>query len=154
MKLRKNLDDFMSIICFRAAIVGMEDILGADGTAAALIAAGRKRGKDVADSLGLTGSNPDVGKMTETLDEVFGKKGTKLCSILEMSETPEGGYLIKTEDTVCMASEAPGSTRRCTFTLGAVLGAVEAMTGKALAGTHVAKITDGSPTDDLLLNPY
>ena len=153
MKLRENLDDFMSIVCFKAAIVGMEDILGTEGTAAALIAAGRQRGKDVADSLGLTGSNIPTSEIASKLDSVFGASGTKLCSIREVIETPEGGYLIKAGETVCMAGEPAGSSRYCTYTMGALIGCMESITGKTLGGKHVVKITDGSPTDDILLNP-
>lgn len=153
MKLRENLDDFMSIVCFKAAIVGMEDILGEEGTAAALIAAGRQRGKDVANGLGLTGSNMPTGDIAAKMDDVFGNKGTKLCAIQEVTDTPEGGYLVKTGETVCMAGEPQGSSRYCTYTMGAIMGCMESITGKSLIGKHVAKITEGSATDDLLFTP-
>jgi len=153
MKLRENLDDFMSIVCFKSAIKGMEDILGEEGTAAALIAAGRERGKDVAKTTGMAGTSPPVEQLAQTLNEVFGMSGTKLCKIEEVTETPEGGYLVKTSETVCMAGEPGGTSRRCTYTLGAVMGAIESAYGKSLRGQHSAKSTDGSPTDDFLLVP-
>jgi len=153
MKLRNNLDDFMSIVCFKAAIKGMEDILGEEGTAAALIAAGRARGKEVASSTGIAGTNPPVDQLAQTLNGVFGASGTRLCQIEEVQETPEGGYLVKTSETVCMAGESGGTSRRCTYTLGAVMGAIESAYGKSLRGQHSAKSTEGSPTDDFLLNP-
>jgi len=153
MKIRENLDDYMSIVCFKSAIRGMEDILGEEGTAAALIAAGRQRGKDVAESTGIAGSNPPIDQVAEALNNVFGASGTRLCVIDSVAETPEGGYLVKTKETVCMAGEDAGSSRRCTYTLGAVMGAIESAYGKTLRGQHSAKVTDGSPTDDFLLNP-
>lgn len=153
MKLRENLDDFMSIVCFKSAIKGMEDILGEDGTAAALIAAGRERGKDVATTTGIAGSNPPVDQLARTLNDVFGASGTRLCTIQGVTETPEGGYLVKTSETVCMSGEPNGTSRKCTYTLGAVMGAIESAYGKTLRGQHSAKSTDGSPTDDFLLNP-
>lgn len=39
---RPELGKFSSIICFKAAITGMEEALGEKATAIALIAAGRK----------------------------------------------------------------------------------------------------------------
>ncbi|MFQ3578400.1 MAG: hypothetical protein SNJ52_05250 [Verrucomicrobiia bacterium] len=153
MKLRPNLDDFFSLICFKAVIAGMEDILGKEGTSAALIAAGRKRGRDVADSLGITGKNLPTSEIAKSLNEVFGEKGTRLCIISEVTETPDNGYLVKTRETICMAGEPAGSSQSCTFTLGAVIGCLEAITNKLLVGKHVTKITDGSPTDDFLITP-
>ncbi len=38
--LRQTLGNFSSIVCFKAAIVGMEDALGERAAAIALIAAG------------------------------------------------------------------------------------------------------------------
>lgn len=153
MSVRKNLDDFMSIVCFKAAIKGMEDILGEEGTAAALIAAGRRRGADVAASAGLTGKNPDATALAAALDKELGVNGTHLCCIAGVSDTPEGGYLVKAKDTVCMAGEAPGSTRHCTYTMGAVMGCIEAATGKKLTGKHVKTILEGQDTDDFLFTP-
>ena len=45
--LREKLGDFSSIVCFKAAITGMEEALGEKATAIALIAAGRSRGKNL-----------------------------------------------------------------------------------------------------------
>ena len=53
--LRPNLGDFSSIVCFKAAIVGMEDALGDKATAIALTTAGRSRGRQLATELGLSG---------------------------------------------------------------------------------------------------
>jgi hypothetical protein len=51
--LRKELGNFNSIICFKAAITGMKEALGEKATAIALTTAGRARGKKLAEELGL-----------------------------------------------------------------------------------------------------
>jgi len=96
MSARPHLDDFVSIHCFKAAIVGMEDILGVEGAASALIAAGRQRGKTVADETGMTGTNPPVESLAETLDSALGSSGTKLCEVKEVTAIEGGGYYVKT----------------------------------------------------------
>ena len=50
-QIRSELGDFSSIVCFKAVITGMEEALGEKATAIALIAAGRARGKKLAESL-------------------------------------------------------------------------------------------------------
>lgn len=43
--IRRTLGDYMSTVCFKAAITGLEEALGEKAAAISLIAAGRKRGK-------------------------------------------------------------------------------------------------------------
>ncbi len=51
---RPQLGNFSSIVCFKSVITGMEDALGEKATAISLIAAGRARGKKLAQELDLT----------------------------------------------------------------------------------------------------
>ena len=149
MKSRNNLDDFVSMHCFKAAIAGMEDILGVEGAASAMISAGRKRGGDVAKAAGLVGTNPAAESLGPVLDGALGLNGTRLCQVLEVSKTADDGFLVKTRETVCTSAEPAGSQRKCTYTLGAVMGFLESVYGTTLRGSHVATVLNGSSTDDL-----
>src|SRR5262245_50952046 len=101
MPARPELNDFISMHCFKAVIVGMEDILGKDGTASAMIAAGRKRGETVAVQASLKGAKPPVESLAKTLNDALGQNGTRLCQVLDVSSTADGGFLVKTKETVC-----------------------------------------------------
>ena len=57
---QKELGSFSSIICFKAVVVGTEEALGEKAAAIALIAAGRQRGKQLAEDLGLTNKVAEV----------------------------------------------------------------------------------------------
>ena len=48
IQTRPTLGEFSSIVCFKSVITGMEEALGEKATAIALIAAGRTRGKNLA----------------------------------------------------------------------------------------------------------
>jgi hypothetical protein len=52
---RRELGDYSSIVCLKSIITGMEGIMGDKATATALIAAGRIRGKKLAEDLELAG---------------------------------------------------------------------------------------------------
>jgi hypothetical protein len=49
--VRKALGDLNSIVCFKAVVVGIEDTIGIQAAGVALKGAGRKRGKQLADSV-------------------------------------------------------------------------------------------------------
>jgi hypothetical protein len=153
MSNRQELGEFISVKCFKAVIAGMEDLLGKEGTAAALISAGRKRGETVAKDSGMAGAKPEVAKVAETMNGAVGAKGTCLCVIAEVTATAEGGFLVKTKETVCSAGEPAGSTRTCTYTLGAVMGFLESAYGVKLSGRHTASVLSGSATDDFVFSP-
>ena len=154
MSVRSHLDDYVSIQCFKAVITGVEDILGDEGTAAALISAGRKRGAAVAIARGIAGTNPAPESLAGLLDDAVGKNGTRLCQVVESSLTPEGDYLIKTKETVCTSGEPAGSQRTCTYTMGVVIGFLEQSYGVPLNGKHVANVLNGSPSDDFLIKKF
>ncbi len=144
--LRPTLEDFSSIVCFKSAITGMEDALGEKTTAIALIAAGRSRGKHLAQQLGLLGSSLSLKEITDKLSLALGKDGTRLCIIENIIQE---GDLIKvyTTETLCSAGENQGSLRKCTYTLGAVWGALEQTLSKRLQGKHTESVLRGSNHD-------
>jgi predicted hydrocarbon binding protein len=144
--LRPTLGNFSSIICFKSAIVGMEDALGERATAIALISAGRSRGKHLAQELGLTIANLSLDDVASKLGFAFGKDGTRLCVINRIEA--EGDVIkVYTSETLCSAGEAPGSERKCTYTLGAVWGVLEQTFGKRLQGKHVESVLRGGEYD-------
>lgn len=145
-ELRRELGDFSSIVCLKAIITGMEDALGEKATAIALIAAGRARGRQLAQQLGLTGSALDLDALTQKLAEALGENGTRLL-LLHKVERDGDIYRVYTSETVCSAGEAPESPRRCTFTLGAVQGVLEAITGRRLRGVQTASVLRGGDYD-------
>lgn len=144
--LRPNLGDFNSIVCFKAAVVGIEETMGPQAAKVALTAAGRKRGHALVESLGLTGKGADLQVASARLAAALGIDGTRLCTI-ERIDTDGEVIRVIVSDTVCMAGEPQGSTRECSFTLGAVHGALEALTGRKLSGKHVESRWRGDPED-------
>jgi hypothetical protein len=145
-EIRPNLGDFSSIVCFKSVITGMEDALGEKATAIALIAAGRARGKKLAADLGLVGATTDFNEITIKLNAAIGKEGTRLTAI---DKIEQAGDTIKVyaSETVCSAGEAAGSPRKCTFTLGAVWGALEVVLDQRLQGKHTDSVLRGASHD-------
>jgi predicted hydrocarbon binding protein len=143
---RPTLGQFSSIVCFKSVITGMEEALGEKATAIALIAAGRARGKELANSLGLSGSTQDLAVIAAQLNEAVGANGTHLTAV---DKIVQEGDLIKVycSETVCSAGEPQGSNRKCTFTMGAVWGALTEVTGKKLRGTHTESVLRGGTHD-------
>ena len=143
---RPTLGQFSSIVCFKSVITGMEEALGEKATAISLIAAGRARGKELAKSLGLSGSTQDLSVIAAKLNEAVGANGTHLTAI---DKIVKEGDLIKVycSETVCSAGEPDGSPRKCTFTLGAVWGALTEVTGKKLRGIHTESVLRGGAHD-------
>lgn len=147
-QLRPELGDFSSIICFKAVVVGVEEALGAKAAAIALIAAGRARGKEVATQFNLTTNSMSLPAAAPLLNSILGKEGTCLCII---DQIVEDGEIIKVfcRETVCSAGEAEGSDRKLSYTLGAIQGVLEQMTGKRLRGKQVESVLRGSTHDVL-----
>lgn len=146
MKMREELGDFSSVSCLKAIITGMEDALGEKATAIALIAAGRARGKRLAEELGLNRGSVTLADATEKIAKALGPDGTRL---LVLNKIEQDGEVIRAyvKETICAAGEDQGSERKCTFTLGAVWGALESLLGKRLQGKHTASVLRGNNYD-------
>ncbi len=143
---RPTLGQFSSIVCFKSAISGMEEALGEKATAIALIAAGRQRGKNLAKELGLSGSTQEMSVIAAKLNEAIGANGTHLTAV---DKIVQEGEIIKVycSETVCSAGEPQGSDRKCTFSMGAVWGALSEITGKKLRGVHTESVLRGGAND-------
>ncbi len=148
--LRKELGSFSSIVCLKAIITGVEEALGEKAAAIAMIAAGRKRGKELAEALNLANAAAGMSleEITNKLNEHLGKDGTRLC-IVDQIIQEEDSYQVYTRETVCSAGEPQGSSRKCTYTLGVIQGFLEAFLGKRLRGTQIASVLRNSPHDVL-----
>ena len=143
---RPNLGEFNSIVCFKSLITGMEEALGEKATAISLISAGRIRGKNLVVELGLSGATANLDDIAVKLNVALGSSGTRLTAI---NKIVQEGEIIKVYcyETICSAGEIQGSTRKCTFTLGAVWGALSEITGKKLRGVHTGSVLRGNDYD-------
>ena len=97
----------------------------------------------------LTLSDDAVNKLKQAL----GKDGTRLC-IIEKIVTEGEIIKVYTSETLCSAGEEINSTRKCTFTMGAVWGAVEQLIGKRLRGTHTESVLRGGTHDVFEFTPF
>ena len=145
-QVRNELGDFSSIICFKAVVVGTEEALGEKAAAIALISAGRNRGKQVAEQLGLAGKGIANAEIVPQLQAALGKDGTRLCIIDKIVESGET-ISVYCRETICSAGEPQGSPRKLTFTLGAVQGVLEKVTGKRLRGKQTESVLRGGSHD-------
>jgi predicted hydrocarbon binding protein len=147
---RKELGNFSSVVCLKAIVIGTEEALGEKAAAIALIAAGRQRGKKLAEDLGLANkaSLMSLEEVQKLAHDALGKDGTRLCIIDKIVQ--EGDvYKVYTRETVCSAGEAEGSPRQCTFTLGAIQGLLEAFLDKRLRGKQIESVLRGGSHDVL-----
>ena len=151
--LRPHLGNYSSVVCFKAVIVGVEDTLGPDGAAVVFIRAGKVRGRNLAADLGVAGSNVPIESLAELLDAAIGRDGTRLAAVTRSYREGEN-IVIETQDTVCSAGEPMGSDRKCTFTLGAVWGALEAITGEMYLGEQTASVLRGGTSDKFVFSPF
>jgi predicted hydrocarbon binding protein len=149
---RDKLGDFSSVVCFKAVIVGVEDTLGVDGAAVVFTRAGKVRGEQLATSLGLVGKNIPIEQLAVTLDTALGTSGTKLCRVEKASRDGDN-IVVDTQETVCSAGEPDGSTRKCTFTLGAIWGALETATGNRYLAEHTESVLRGGNSDRFVFRP-
>jgi predicted hydrocarbon binding protein len=145
--LRPELGDFNSIVCFKAVVVGMEQALGEKVAMVGLLAAGRLRGREVAKSLAIPPEKAqDAEFLRSALDSAIGKNGTRLC-IIDKIEMEDRKIRVSVSETVCSAGEPQGSPRVLSFTMGAIQGAIEALTGRSLKGVQTASVLRGGTHD-------
>lgn len=152
MYQRSDLGDFSSVVCFKAVIVGVEDTLGPEGAGVVFTRAGKVRGNDLATSLGLAGSNLPVEELATALNDALGQDGTRLCKVVG-AEQDGDKVIVHTTETVCSAGEEEGSDRKCTFTMGAIWGALEVATGNRYLGQHTASVLRGADSDTFVFEP-
>ncbi|MBD2188354.1 hypothetical protein [Pseudanabaena mucicola] len=142
---RKELGEFSSIVCFKAVVTGAEEALGEKAAAITLIAAGRNRGKQLAEQLGL-GDHMTIAEVVPALQKALGKDGTRLC-IVDKAEETDHTIKVYCQETICSAGEPQGSARKLTFTMGAIQGVLEKVTGKRLRGKQIESVLRGSDHD-------
>jgi hypothetical protein len=148
--LREELGDFGSIIFLKSIIAGMEEALGKKTAAIAMISAGRQQGKNSAQELGLVnkGATLSLEEIREKANQILGKEGTRLCIIDKLEQDGEV-YRVYAKETFCSSGEPLGSSRQCTYTLGAIQGFLEASFDKRLKGQQIASVLHGSTHDVL-----
>jgi predicted hydrocarbon binding protein len=152
---RTELGSFSSIVCFKTVITGMEEMLGEQATAISLKAAGRQRGVNLAQSLGFSrgsASIDDLPQIAKQLDAALGVHGTRLCRVDKIEPSGEN-IKVYTSETVCSAGEVMGSPRMCTFTLGAVHGAIEFLLDKQYFAKHTESVLRGGTHDVFEFTP-
>lgn len=147
--LRPEIGDFASIVCTKAIVVGMENALGERAAHVALIAAGRSRGRQLAEQLGK--KDVPLSDLAALLNEAIGANGTRLC-IVHSVEQHGDAIRVSLGETLCSAGEAPGSPRVLTFTLGALQGVFEVVTGRALKGKQIESVLRGGKYDTIEFN--
>ncbi len=146
--LRQELGDFGSIIFLKSIIAGMEEAIGEKTAAIAMISADRQQGKNSVQELGLVnkGTTWSLEEIREKINQIIGKEGTRLCIIDKIEQDGET-YKVYAKETFCSSGEPEGSSRRCTYTLGAIQGFLEAFLGKRLRGKQTASVLQGSSHD-------
>lgn len=143
---REELGDFTSVACTKAMTTGLEKALGEKATRISLTVAGKQTGKELAAELGLVGSTSSLEDAAQKIASALGPEGSRLL-ILDRLEESDGVIRAYTRETICSAGEEAGSDRNCTFTLGAVWGALESILGKKLRGKHTESVLRGGTHD-------
>jgi hypothetical protein len=151
-QLRPELGDFSSIVCFRAVVTGIEEALGEKAALISLIAAGRVRGKQVAQEMHIEPGQP-VEQIALAMQKALGSEGTRLC-LVEKIEMAGDAYRVFCRETICSAGEPQGSARTLSYTLGALQGVMEVATGKRLRGKQIESVLRGSSHDVAEFNEY
>jgi predicted hydrocarbon binding protein len=143
---RDKLGQLNSIDAFRAVVEGMSDALGEKATGVALIAAGRMRGKKLADELGLKGATQNLEDATQQIAKVLGAEGSRLC-IIDKIEIEGDSIKVYTLETICAVGGNGDTPPRCTFTLGIVWGVLTELMQKKLKGSHTESVLYGGAYD-------
>lgn len=101
----------------------------------------------MAEQLGIAGKNVPLDEsMVQLLQSALGKDGTRLCIVDKIVESG-ASILVYCRETICSTGEPEGSPRKVTFTLGAVQGVLEKVTGKRFQGKQTESVLRGSSHD-------
>lgn len=147
LERRGELGDFTSIICFQAAVSGLEDILGPDGAAVVLIRAGRLQGQDLVEDWGVGHLTLPIEKIGLLLDAALGRDGTRLCAVRAIRQEGQDIY-VDVAETICSAGLHQKQGLRCSYTLGAVWGILEGLLGESFQAAQVKNVQCGDPYDE------
>ena len=149
---RDKLGQFNSIDAFRAVVEGMSDALGEKAAGVALVAAGRVRGKKLAEELGLKGATQSLDDATKQIAQVLGADGSRLCII---DKIVMDGDVVKvyTSETLCAVGGDGDTQPKCTFTLGIVWGVLTELLQKKIKGTHTESVLRGGAHDVFEFTP-
>lgn len=145
---RPTLGNFMSLTCFQYLRVGTEEV----ADRAPIVAAGRKRGYDLIESLQLLGSSEDPGLIQSKLEEALGPKGTRLCLVKSIIQKSKGSYEVHLTEGACTAGQV-SSTPICAFTLGVFIGALHAITGIPMRGHETSCVACGAKECVYVIEP-
>lgn len=151
--LRPELGDFSSIICFRAVVTGIEDALGTKAAMVTLLSAGRARGRQLAQQLGLSSSSAKLDEVTKIVSDVLGAEGTRLCIIEKVKVVDSAKLHVFCRETICSTDEPQGSERQLSYTMGAIQGLLEEALGKRLRGKQIASVLRGCEHDVIEFSP-
>lgn len=126
---RATLGSFMSLTCFQY----LREVAEENAGRALVVSAGRKRGQDLIESLGLTGHSQDPAVITTKLNTALGADGTKLCTVKSVAAKPNGGFEVRIVEGACTAGMTT-TEPHCAFTMGVFIGAVSELTGQRMLG--------------------
>ena len=137
---RPTLGQFMSMVCFQYLRVGTEEV----ADRAPVVAAGRQRGYDLVEGLGLLGTTQDAEAIRAKLDQALGLEGTRLCLVKAITPKPNGGYEVRITEGACTAGQTT-SKPHCAFTMGVFIGAIHALTNRRVNGVETECCACGAP---------
>lgn len=146
--LRPTLGDFMNLTCFQYLRMGTEEV----ADRAPIVAAGRQRGYDLIEQLGLLGSSHDSSVIAAKLNAALGAEGTRLCLVDGVGAKPNGGYEVTIRESACIAGQT-SSEPLCAFTLGVFVGAIQGLTGERMRGVETACTACGAPACVYQIDP-
>lgn len=137
---RAVLGSFMDAVCFQYLRINTEETAGR----APIVSAGRKRGYELIESLGLMGSNPEASVIQAKLDAALGANGTRLCLITSITRNANGSYEVRLVECACTMGQT-STEPLCAFTLGVFIGALHAISGTRMTGRETACQAMGAP---------
>lgn len=145
---RTTLGPLMSLVCFQYLRIGTEEVTAR----APIVAAGRKRGTELIQQLGLAGATVDAAKIHAELAQALGVDGTRLCIVQSVNVLPSGGYEVHITEGACTANQTSDEPH-CAFTLGVFIGAISTIIGKLCSGHETQCIACGANECIYIIEP-